>query len=171
MAGLFDLPPTRLFRNVICEFEYFDSASILLVVINVLIKNLKSALPQLLLAAVLSLSIFGVFFCTDIMMDLGGTSMTMNSDCHGMDQMGCPMGIDVHLTAWSNLLKATLADALFGLIFLALFVCAQLIGVIKFFAPTKNHYREYLLRHQKFKLYNYFTALFAAGIIQPKIFA
>lgn len=140
---------------------------------EVIVKIRTAFLPSLLLASVLFLSFFGIFFCTKMMMSAGSTGMAMTSDCTGAmgSTSNCPMDIATHLNAWSHLLEVVLNSSLLGLLFVSLLVCVSALATILKAEDCDSAFQFYLKNHQRYKLYNYFVELFSRGILQPKLLA
>lgn len=132
----------------------------------------------LFLSIFLVVTFFGVFTCMNrIMM---GDKVGMNqkqsmSDCTGMGQQnGCTMSIGEHLTIWQNIFTPHFDSDFLALIAMA-FALAIIFSIFKILFPPDTvrtaSYRCYMQAHQGFRLYNYLLAIFASGIIQPKLFA
>ncbi len=102
---------------------------------------------------------------------MGNMETKMSAVCDSMagKNLNCPMDINEHLNAWSQLLAAVLASGLAFLVLTIIWVCLGALNLNKKETEISNKY--YLRNHGRFKLFAYFTRLFARGIVQPKIFA
>ena len=116
-------------------------------------------------------SVFGLF-CVGMNLSMG------MSDCPllmGAREAMCPMKMLSHISAWQKLFTAIPASN-------ALLLFVVLVGVVSFYifqikrcdeSPPSawNRWHLYQTNHRNLRLYNFWLAVLARGIVQPKLFA
>lgn len=144
--------------------------------------NVSSVQFSATIAALVTLffvSIFGIFYCSPLIMPMDMHALSASPSDHSISHAGCdtigascPMNINDHLAAWAQFLLAIFTD-----IISAIFVLVSAIALIAHcnsqiaFAGLPAQIRNYVRRHSRFRLYDYFVELFASGIVQPKLLA
>lgn len=139
------------------------------------IASISPVIARLMLLVVVFTSFFGIFFCSQMMMSMGRAN-AMKSDCVGA--MGanedCAMSLTDHLSVWNGLLRGIVDGSVLSLI--ASLMAVAYFGIMRtikenFAIDLFQKIKVYFHQHWRTKLHNIFVSLFAAGILQPKIFA
>jgi len=97
------------------------------------------------------------------------------TDC--VPNQNCGMNINQHIDIWQSMITTNLTANFFGL-----FAGLLMVGIITLFgifvkistteiSSPLSRYIYYERDHRESKLYNFLMRIFAAGILQPKLFA
>ena len=125
----------------------------------------------ILLLCFAAVSLFGVFFCSEMLMDMSKSSDMTVSHCMttGYQSSACGMDLSAHFSSWQQLL-AGFVSSIFSLLIILVIVGAR-TGRFTLSYQILNRSPRQAHQHQRHRPPDLFTALFAQGILQPKIFA
>lgn len=143
------------------------------------IRNLARKLTlRSVVLCVLSVSVFGFFFCANMNMmhlptshDHHGSAMAM-TNCDDASLLPCTMNVSDHLAEWERLFIA-LSNTIFSDLLLGAAILVTIFNVLHsrlLFAIPQRH-KFYIANSPIAKLHNYFLRLFAKGLLARKLYA
>lgn len=135
------------------------------------LKKIPTSMAVITLLAFGVLAMAGILDCANPMMRnqmaMAGTHEPM-VDC--IPGQTCGMDLSTHIRIWQGMVTTNLTAFSF---FAALLVIGFLLvrSTVVFIPEIVSAISRYQRQHYESKLYNYFTFMFARGILQPKLYA